>query len=94
LLKKVLFSAIIASSLLHAIDYSKAYDSIKKPEAIHTISKGKDMTMTDVKESVDADKLTEAVIDSKESKKNVEDAKSTVKKAKEVEETSKAFGLF
>ncbi len=65
MIKKIFFTTVVASSILGAMDYSMAIDSIKKPEAIATVTKGSDMTMDDVSNSVDKDKLTTSIMGSK-----------------------------
>ena len=65
MINKILFTTIVASSILGAMDYGMAVESIKKPEAIATVAKGSDMTMNDVSNSVDKDKLTTSIMGSK-----------------------------
>ena len=83
MITKLLLGVAITSTLVSAIDYGKAMDSVKVPEAISTVSKGTDMTMGDVANSVDAEKLTAAVLsseDATEAKKEVTQAKTKVTK--------------
>ncbi len=93
MIKEILLVTVVASSLLGDIDYSMAVDSIKGKEAIATVSKGTDMTMDDVSNSVDSDKLTKAVMGSDEAKKatgKVDKATAKVEEVKKSEEVVEA----
>ena len=88
MITKLLLGVAITSTLVSAIDYGKAVDSVKVPEAITTVSKGTDMTMDDVSNSVDAEKLTAAVLESEDAVKAKEEVTQTKKEVAKVEETT------
>jgi len=86
---KILLSVALISTFASAIDYSKAVDSVKMPEAISTVSKGTSMTMGDVSNSVDTEKLTAAVLDSNDTAKVKEEVTEVKNKVTKIEEKAK-----
>ncbi len=86
MITKLILGVAITSTLVSAIDYGKAAESVKVPEAITTVSKGTDMTMDDVSNSVDAEKLTAAVIESEDATKATAEVTETKKEVAEVKQ--------
>jgi len=62
MIKKIIVTVLMGSALLNAMDYGAMVGAIKTPEAIQAASKGTDVTMDDVTNSVDTTKLAGAVM--------------------------------
>ncbi|NPA59040.1 MAG: hypothetical protein GXO30_01030 [Epsilonproteobacteria bacterium] len=89
MIKKIIIASIAASTLLSAMDFGSVAGAIKTPEAIQAASKGTSVTMTDVTNSVDTNKLVGAVAGSSTTAKTTSTASKAMDKVEKVKNAKK-----